>query len=174
MRDQHVPEGATMFTIRSASLMTPVLLAILIATLAAVMSLSLQAAITEMPEAAALPQPATDQQPEDVVRIVVEALAHNDRPYADAGIVTTFAFASPANRVNTGPLHKFAQMIRTPAYDIMIGHLAHEFSEVVLMGNKAYQMVKINGSSGVEVIFAFRLSQQLGGEFDLLVTSRIN
>jgi hypothetical protein len=34
------------------------------------------------------------------------------------------------------------------------------------MGNKAYQMVKINGSSGVEVIFAFRLSQQLGGEFD--------
>ena len=53
-----------MLTIRSASLMTPVLLAILIATLAAVMSLSLQAAITEMPEAAALPQPAVDQQPE--------------------------------------------------------------------------------------------------------------
>ena len=155
-----------MFTIRSASLMTPVLLAILIATLAAVMSLSLQATITEIPEAAALPQPATDQQPEDVVRIVVEALAHNDKPYADAGIATTFAFASPANKGNTGPLQKFSQMIRTPAYGIMIDHVAHEFSEVVLMGDKAYQMVKINASSGVEVIFAFRLSQQLGGEFD--------
>ncbi len=89
-----------MFTIRSASLMTLAL----IATLVAVMSLSLQAAITEMPEAAALPQPTADQQPEDVVRIVIEALAHNDKPYADAGIATTFAFASPANKINTGPL----------------------------------------------------------------------
>ena len=100
MWDQHVLEGATMFTIRSASLMTLAL----IATLVAVMSLSLQAAITEMPEAAALPQPTADQQPEDVVRIVIEALAHNDKPYADAGIATTFAFASPANKINTGPL----------------------------------------------------------------------
>jgi hypothetical protein len=162
MREQQVPEGATMFTIRSASLLTSVLIAILVA----VMSQSLQAAITEMPEAVALPQPTTDQQPEDVVRIVIEALAHNDKPYANAGIGTTFAFASPANKVNTGPLQKFTQMIRTPAYGIMIDHVAHEFSEVVLMGNKAYQMVKINGSSGVEVIFAFRLSQQLGGKFD--------
>ena len=150
-----------MFTIRFASIMIPVLIAIL----AAVMSLSLQAAITEMPEAAALPQPTTDQQPEDVVRIVVEALAHNDKPYADAGIATTFAFASPGNKVNTGPLQKFARMIRTPAYGIMIDHVAHEFSEVVLMGDTAYQMVKINGSNGAEVIFAFRLSQQLDGEF---------
>jgi hypothetical protein len=151
-----------MFTIRSALPMTLVL----IATLAAVMSLSLQAAITEMPEAAALPQPATDQRPGDVVRIVVEALAHNDKPYADAGIATTFAFASPANKVNTGPLPKFTHMIRTPAYGIMIDHVEHEFSEVVLLGNKAYQMVKIGASSGVEIIFAFRLSQQQGGDFD--------
>jgi hypothetical protein len=162
MRDRHVLEGATMFTIRSASLMTLAL----IATLVAVMSLSLQAAITEMPEAAALPQPTADQQPEDVVRIVIEALAHNDKPYADAGIATTFAFASPANKVNTGPLQKFAQMIRTPAYGIMVDHVEHEFSEVVLMGDKAYQMVRVLGNSGAEVIFAFRLSQQLDGEFD--------
>jgi len=159
-----------MYTIRSASLLTPVLSTILstilIAFLAAVMSLSLQAAITEKPEAAGLPQPASDQQPEDVVRIVIEALAHNDKPYANAGIATTFAFASPANKVNTGPLQKFSQMIRTPTYGIMIDHLEHEFSEVVLMGDKAYQMVKIGGSSGAEVVFAFRLSQQFGGEYD--------
>ena len=48
----------------------------------------------------------------------------------------------------------------------MIDHVDHEFSEVVLMGNKAYQMVKINDSSGTEVISAFRLSPQLGGQFD--------
>jgi hypothetical protein len=113
-----------------------------------------------------LPKPGTDLLPQDVVRIVVNALANNDRPFADAGIATTFAFASPANKVNTGPLQKFTQMIRTPTYGIMIDHVEHEFSEVVLMGNTAYQMVQIGASNGAEVIFAFRLSQQVGGEFD--------
>jgi hypothetical protein len=93
MQTQHVPEGATMFTIRFASPLT----AFVVTILAAVMSLSLQAAITKMPEAAGLPRPISDQQPEDVVRIVIEALAHNDKPYVDASIETTFAFASPAN-----------------------------------------------------------------------------
>ena len=126
----------------------------------------LHAALSNSPDEGVLPQPRVDLLPQDVVRIVIDALADNDRPFTDAGIATTFAFASPANKVNTGPLPKFTEMIRTPTYGIMIDHVAHEFSEVVLMGDKAYQMVKINGSNGAEVIFAFRLSQQLGGEFD--------
>jgi hypothetical protein len=126
----------------------------------------LHAALSNSPDEGVLPQPGVDLLPQDVVRIVINALANNDRPFTDAGIATTFAFASPANKVNTGPLQKFAQMIRTPAYGIMIDHVDHEFSEVVLMGNQAYEMVKINDSSGAEVIFAFRLSQQQGGEFD--------
>ena len=126
----------------------------------------LHAALSNSPDEGLLPQPGIDLLPQDVVRIVINALANNDRPFSDAGIATTFAFASPANKVNTGPLPKFTQMIRTPAYGIMIDHDGHEFSQVVLMGNNAYQMVKISGSNGVEVIFAFRLSQQKGGEFD--------
>jgi len=129
-------------------------------------SLSLLAAITEKPEQQALPQPTRGQLPGDVVRIVIEALAQNDEPYADAGIATTFAFASPANKVNTGPLLKFTQMVRTPAYGIMIDHVEHEFSKVVMVGSDAYQMVSIRGMKGGEVIFAFRLSQQVGGEYD--------
>lgn len=126
---------------------------------------SLSAAIPEKTPPTVLPHPSIQQQPEDVVRIVIEALANNDEPYADAGIATTFAFASPANKVNTGPLPKFKQMVKAPTYGIMINHLEHEFSEVVLMGPQAYQMVRIKGASGVEVIFAFRLSQQSDGEF---------
>lgn len=129
-------------------------------------SLPLQAAISQQQPQATLPQPSTLHQPQDVVRIVMQALAHNDEPYADAGIATTFAFASPANRVNTGPLAKFSQMVRNPVYGIMIDHVGREFSEVVLMGNKAYQMVKVQGASGSEIIFAFRLSRQLDGEFE--------
>ena len=147
-----------MATIRSVSLFTLLLLVMQVFTL--------QAAITEQPEKQGLPQPSTDQRPADVVRIVIEALAKNNEPYADAGIATTFAFASPANKVNTGPLAKFTQMIRTPAYAIMLDHLEHEFSEVVMMGIQAYQMVKISTGSGDDVIFAFRLSQQQDGEFD--------
>ena len=126
----------------------------------------LQAAIAEQTPQATLPQPSRLHQPQDVVRIVMEALARNDEPFADAGIATTFAFASPANRVNTGPLAKFRQMVRNPVYGVMIDHVEREFSEVVQMGNQAYQMVKIRGDSGDEVIFAFRLSQQLDGEFE--------
>lgn len=136
------------------------------AVLALLISLPLHAGISQPSTQPALPQPSTQQQPEDVVRIVIEALARNDEPYADAGIETTFAFASPANRVNTGPLERFTQMVRNPAYGIMIDHVEHEFSEVVRMGNEAYQMVKIVGKNGAEVIFAFRLSRQLDGKFE--------
>jgi hypothetical protein len=142
------------------------------ATMALVMALALlaampsQAAIAEQMAHPALPQPSKQRQPQDVVRIVIEALARNDEPFADAGIETTFAFASPANKVNTGPLAKFAQMVRNPTYGIMIDHVEHEFSEVVRMGNRAYQMVRIVGANGAEVIFAFRLSLQAEGEFE--------
>ena len=147
-----------MVTIRPVSLFTLLFLVMQVFTL--------HAAITEQPETQGLPQPSTDQQPADVVRIVIEALAKNDEPYSNAGIATTFAFASPANKINTGPLPKFTQMVRTPAYGIMIDHVEHEFSEVVLMESDAYQMVRIRGVKGDEAIFAFRLSQQAGGKYD--------
>jgi hypothetical protein len=132
--------------------------------LALLLSTPLQAAISQPAPQPLLPQPSTEHQPEDVVRIVIEALARNDDPFTDAGIATTFAFASPANRINTGPLEKFSKMVRNPAYGVMIDHVEHEFSKVVTTGNNAYQMVKITGNNGVEVIFAFRLSRQLDGE----------
>jgi len=113
----------------------------------------------------ALPQPSLQHQPADVVRIVVEALANNDKPFADAGIATTYAFASPANKASTGPLAKFTRMVKSPAYGIMVDHLEHEFSEVVRMGDRAYQMVRILGASGAEVVFAFRLGLQQDGDF---------
>jgi hypothetical protein len=37
---------------------------------------------------------------------------------------------------------------------------------MVQMGNQAYQMAKIVGNDGVEIVFAFRLSRQLDGEFE--------
>jgi len=112
-----------------------------------------------------LPQPSRQRQPAEVVRIVIEALADNDVPFADAGIATTYAFASPANKASTGPLPRFTRMVKNPVYGIMVDHLDHEFSEVVRMGDRAYQMVRIIGANGAEAVFAFRLGLQQDGDF---------
>jgi len=126
----------------------------------------LQAALSKAPDEALIPQPGIDLLPQDVVRIVINALANNDNPFADAGIATTFAFASPANRVNTGPLDKFTQMVKNDVYGNMVDHVESEFSKVVHDGNNAYQLVQLKGRNGIEIVFAFRLSKQLDGEFN--------
>ena len=125
-----------------------------------------QAALSNQLDDAMLPQPGIELQPEDVVRIVINALANNDKPYADAGIETTFAFASPANKVNTGPLDKFTRMVKNDVYGIMVDHVESEFSEVVHDGNNAYQLVRLKDKNGVEIVFVFRLSKQLDGKFE--------
>jgi hypothetical protein len=94
----------------------------------------LHAALSNNPDQAAIPQPEVGLEPQDVVRIVINALANNDKPFADAGIATTFAFASPANKVNTGPLDKFTQMVKNDVYGIMVDHIESNFSKVVYPG----------------------------------------
>lgn len=55
------------------------------------------AALPDKAEGADLPKPSLELAPQDVVRIVIGALSRNDEPHVDAGIETTFNFASPAN-----------------------------------------------------------------------------
>ena len=126
----------------------------------------LHAALLTSQDEVVIPQPGVDLLPQDVVRIVIIALANNDKPFADAGIATTFAFASPANKVNTGPLDKFTQMVKNDVYGIMVDHVESNFSKVVHDDNNAYQLVQLKGKNGIEIVFAFRLSKQIDGEFD--------
>lgn len=126
---------------------------------------SLIAGLTSTESESQLPQPRVNLKPDDVVRIVINALADNDRPFSNAGIATTFNFASPANKENTGPIEKFTAMVKGPDYGLMVNHLSSEFSEVVYKGEKAYQIVKLIARNGVEIVYAFRLSQQGQGEF---------
>ena len=127
---------------------------------------SLHASLLSKPDGPVIPHPRLDLHPEDVVRIVINALANNDQPYSNAGIETTFAFASPANKVNTGPLEKFTLMVKGPPYGIMVDHVKSEFSELVYVDKKAYQMVQLTARDGRAVVFAFRLSRQVDGEFE--------
>lgn len=133
--------------------------------LALALPLLASAVIDNRPATPDLPRPSVDLQPGDVVRIVIDALARNDEPWADAGIETTYRFASPANKVSTGPLERFTRMVKGPVFGIMVDHVEREFSEVVFTGDRAYQMVRLTGGSGLTMVFAFRLGKQSGGEY---------
>jgi len=110
--------------------------------------------------------PNTQLQPEEVVEIVLDALANNDTPYVDAGIETTFNFASPSNKAQTGPLERFAVMVKGPVYGVLVGHKSHQLVETVVSNSRAYQMVRLLSAAGATVHFAFRLGLQTDGEFE--------
>ncbi|MFT5219314.1 MAG: hypothetical protein ACI9LO_002502 [Planctomycetota bacterium] len=122
-------------------------------------------ALQNSPLSVVLPQPQSDLKPEEVVKIVVNALANNDLPRQNAGIETTFNFASPENKRNTGPLSKFSQMVRNDRFAVMLDHASSDFSEVVLSGDSAMQLVRITSGKGAHTVFAFRLSRQQDGPF---------
>ncbi len=133
------------------------------------------AALGDAPDAAIeLPKPSPELEPQDVVRIVIRALANNDFPFTDAGIATTFGFASPANRRNTGPLDRFTRMVKSFPYGVMVDHASSEFSEVVYVGDNAYQIVVLKDTAGREYGFAFRLSRQREGVYaDMWMTDAV-
>ena len=69
-----------------------------------------------------LVKPSTKLKPLEVLMIQLDSLKNNDNPYKDAGIEQTWEFAHPMNKVATGPLEKFKQMIYSDSYKILISH----------------------------------------------------
>jgi hypothetical protein len=108
--------------------------------------------------------PTPELEPADVVRIQVEALRGNGPD--DEGIEVTFRFASPGNKRSTGPLARFAEMVRTAPYDRLLNHLNAEYSPTKLSDDKAYQLVTITDRLGVKITYLWVLSKQIEGEFE--------
>lgn len=104
--------------------------------------------------------------PKEVVELQVDALATNDDPYEDAGIETAFAFASPANKANTGPLNTFKQMVRNDRYKPMIDHSHAEYGLFERDGDVASQIVTLQTREGNRVAYEFRVSLQSGNEYE--------
>jgi len=115
--------------------------------------------------ALAAPHPTPSLSPGKVVAIVLNALRHNDDPTQDAGIATTFEFASPANREATGPLERFTTMIKNPAYRSMLGFRSATQGRIEMDGSHARQRVVIVGQDGAEVTYVFLLSKQSDGPY---------
>ena len=76
--------------------------------------------------AAEMVYPNPDIAPAEVIAIQLNGLQYNDSPEIDAGIRQTWAFAHPRNRAATGPLQRFATMLKGPGYDMMLHHASHQ------------------------------------------------
>lgn len=107
-----------------------------------------------------LPEPHPDLTPEDVVRIVLAALQHNDDPGPDYGIRTAFNFASPGNRSVTGPLAKFADMVKNSLYSILIDFKDAQIEPATTSGEHARLVVRVKGGDGRSASFIIELSRQ--------------
>jgi hypothetical protein len=108
------------------------------------------------------PDPALS--PAEVVKIQLIALQANDAPQTDAGIAQTWAFAHPDNKRTTGPLPRFAQMIKGPLYRILLGHRSHEIKEVSRTADQAVFAVTITSQTSEVVVYRWSVAKVADGE----------
>ena len=88
-------------------------------------------------------KPGITLKPLDVLVIQLNSLQTNDYPYKDAGIEQTWEFAHPNNKIMTGPLKKFKQMIYSKSYEILIRHEKSEITILNETNNKSVYKVYI-------------------------------
>ena len=106
----------------------------------------------------AYPEP--ELKPNDVVRLQLLAMQQNDD--SDFGIEVTFRFASPSNKIQTGPLKRFIRLVRNPSYRPLLNHINATFIELNIEEDFAVQDVIITTSNGERIGYRFRLSIQKG------------
>ena len=90
-----------------------------------------------------LTKPNISLKPFDVLMIQLNSLQNNNVPYKDAGIEQTWEFAHPDNKIMTGPLEKFKQMIYSKSYKILISHENNEITILNETNNKSVYKVYI-------------------------------
>ena len=93
-------------------------------------------------------KPNPDIKPVDVIKIQLTSLMKNNDPYLNAGIEQTWEFAHPSNRVFTGPIQRFTQMMYAPSYAVMLNHLKHDILDVKIDNNSAFFFIELTAGDG--------------------------
>ena len=112
----------------------------------------------------AQPRPDPGLAPGEVIRIVVEALQHRNSPSPNAGIFAVYQFASPANRVKTGPYGSFLRLVKLPPFDSLFSGHADGYGPLLVAGEHVEQKVRFRLEGGGTVGFVFVVSRQTGAQ----------
>ena len=107
--------------------------------------------------------PNPELEADKVVSLQILAMQQNDE--FDNGIEVTFRFASPQNKLQTGPLSNFIMLVKNIPYSPLLNHLDANYLDLKVDGNQAVQEVIITTSKGYRKGFRFLLSIQQGKQF---------
>jgi hypothetical protein len=112
----------------------------------------------------AISLPSPDRVPEDVVRLQLEGLADTKDP--DRGMLQCFWHASPGNRLVTGPLDRFAAMIRREPYGVLTEPQLTAIGRPEILDSEARVMVTIVDQANEVHAFVFVLARQQEAPFE--------
>tara|TARA_Y100001970_G_C14174855_1_gene826354 strand:- start:1095 stop:1550 length:456 start_codon:yes stop_codon:yes gene_type:complete len=98
-------------------------------------------------------------KPIDVISIQLEALKNNNDPFDDAGIIQTWEFAHPNNRIFTGPINNFIKMIKNPSYSMMLDHLDHKINTIKENDSISFYFVELIDWKGNKYGFEWIVSK---------------
>ena len=104
-------------------------------------------------------------QPKKVIEIQLQSLQQNDQPIPDAGIIQTWAFAHPNNRIMTGPIERFMLMMKSQNYKNMLYHRDHKIAPVLKTNDLSQFAVSIITSNDQKMTFKWELMKVQTGEF---------
>lgn len=107
-----------------------------------------------------LPNPSL--QPEDVVRLQLDAL--RAFPSDNSAVRQCYVLASPENRQATGPLQKFTAMIERPDYAPLLQQEQLVVGGPVLRGEHATILVTVVNARRQANVYRFFLSRQANGD----------
>jgi len=114
-----------------------------------------------------LPAPHTERTPEDVLKIVLEALRDNDDPHEDAGLRPAFNFASPRFRARVGgSLEEFVQELTDPINEPLVDHDETRRGRLEVEDSEGSERVIVVGDGGEVNTYEFYLEKVDGGKYD--------
>ena len=99
--------------------------------------------------------------PKKVVKIQLDGLKKNNSVFEDQGIEQTWEFAHPNNKIITGPLDRFKQMIKGESYKMLINHEYHKINEIFSEDNKVVFEVIVMDSEKKYYMFKWQVEKYL-------------
>ena len=109
--------------------------------------------------------PHPDITPKNVIKIQLQSLQKNNDPEPDAGILKTWAFAHPSNRLMTGPIERFTLMMKSQNYKHILYHRDHKIEQVFKTNNHSQFAVTITTKNNKKMTFKWELEKVKKGVY---------